>query len=182
MDDKLQKAAHERLERIRARNKGILAPDDVVRDAHSESSPLHSYFTWDNTEAAHQYRLEQARTLIRNVKVTVTTSSERIAAPYYIRDPRVASSEQGYGSLAEIRDESAVASEALRYEFDRAIGSFERAVCIAGALGLSAQVDDLLRMTREVKGAIPIVASKPRTAKGARVPQKSAARKLAKTA
>lgn len=164
MDPKTQKIAHARLERIRARNKGILTPDDVVMDARDESSPLHAFFTWDDTEAAHQFRLDQARTLIRNVKVEVTTTTNRVAAPYYIRDPRVLPSQQGYGSVAEIRDESNVAADALRYEFDRVIGSLERAVSIADALGMADRVDEFLQQAKSLKNAIPTTPSRPKSA------------------
>lgn len=55
------------LERIAAAHGGILQPDTVVESARNPSSPLHSRFQWNNTEAAHQWRLEQARHLIRIV-------------------------------------------------------------------------------------------------------------------
>ncbi len=44
---------------------GVLRAEDVVDEAKSPKHPLHSRFTWDNTEAAHQYRLMEARSLIR---------------------------------------------------------------------------------------------------------------------
>lgn len=44
---------------------GILTPDAVVVDAQAKTSPLHPHFEWDNKAAAHQYRLDQARELIR---------------------------------------------------------------------------------------------------------------------
>lgn len=55
------------LKRIAADNNGLLEPATVVREAQPTSSPLHSRFCWDNTEAAHNYRLWQARHLIRVV-------------------------------------------------------------------------------------------------------------------
>lgn len=58
------------LEKIRARAGGTLKPEDVVEFARDESTALHSVFTWDDTEAAAQYRLWQARQVIR-VCVTV---------------------------------------------------------------------------------------------------------------
>ena len=57
------------LKRIATANGGILKPIAVVEAARSPDSPLHSRFQWDDTMAAHQWRLEQARQLIR---VTVT--------------------------------------------------------------------------------------------------------------
>lgn len=53
------------LKRIAKENDGILDPEVVISEAKSKKSPLHDSFTWDNTEAAHQFRLEQARHLIR---------------------------------------------------------------------------------------------------------------------
>lgn len=58
------------LKRIAAENNGLLLADDVVERARPAGSPLHSHFLWDNTEAAHQFRLLQARNLI-NIAVEV---------------------------------------------------------------------------------------------------------------
>lgn len=46
-------------------NQGVINPESVVLAAADETSPLHKYFQWEDTEAAHQYRLWQARSLIR---------------------------------------------------------------------------------------------------------------------
>jgi len=50
---------------IAKRNGGILKAEDVVEAARPKSSPLHSRFNWNDSEAAHQFRLEQARKLIQ---------------------------------------------------------------------------------------------------------------------
>jgi hypothetical protein len=49
---------------------GLLRPADVIAEASHPDSPLHGYFQWDDGLAAHQWRLQQARQLIR---VTVET-------------------------------------------------------------------------------------------------------------
>lgn len=65
------------LNRIASKSGGILKPEIVVEEARSEDSPLHSRFTWDDSEAAHQYRLEQARRLIRvTVQLIPNVSNE----------------------------------------------------------------------------------------------------------
>lgn len=58
-----------RLEELKG-DSGELRPGDVVVDAENESSPLHNCFEWDDTEAARQHRLEQARYVIRSIEVT----------------------------------------------------------------------------------------------------------------
>ena len=51
------------------RNKGMLTAQELVTAATPPTSKLHDCFEWDNKEAAKQYRLEQARRLIRAVIV-----------------------------------------------------------------------------------------------------------------
>ena len=50
--------------------KDVLMAEDVVDAAAHPDHALHSYFCWDDTEAARQYRLSQARGLIRKVMVS----------------------------------------------------------------------------------------------------------------
>lgn len=55
----------EELLRIKLEDGGdIVTAEQVVAHAEDEDSPLHKYFQWDDTEAARQYRLFQARQLI----------------------------------------------------------------------------------------------------------------------
>ena len=63
------------LKRIAAENDGLLKPETVVDEAKPVSSPLHPKFEWRNTVAAHQYRIWQARKLIR-VSVEVWAGTE----------------------------------------------------------------------------------------------------------
>jgi len=70
MNMKKKDEVYQELEKIRKRGRGVLRPASVVKAAEKEKSPLHQYFTWDDAKAAHEYRLEEARRLIR-VFVTV---------------------------------------------------------------------------------------------------------------
>ena len=78
------------LRSIAAKHEGRLYAEEVVKAARAQSSPLHDKFTWNDDEAAHQFRLEQARHLIRTtvqyievdgsprpVNVFVSLSSDR---------------------------------------------------------------------------------------------------------
>jgi hypothetical protein len=64
------KIVHDELVKLRRPGHGI-DPEDVVDVAKDPSHPLHDAFEWDDTEAARQYRLEQARYLIRAVRIVV---------------------------------------------------------------------------------------------------------------
>lgn len=57
--------------------RGRLDPADVVDAARQETSPLHRYFTWDDASAAVAHRLEQARALIRRVKIVYKDEPEQ---------------------------------------------------------------------------------------------------------
>ena len=58
------------LETLRAKNGGQLTAEIVVKAAKPKRSPIHSLIEWDDREAATQYRLEQARFILRKVVVT----------------------------------------------------------------------------------------------------------------
>ncbi len=60
----------EHLEKIRERE-GYLTAEIILRDAHKKRSPIHKLFEWDDTEAAVQHRLSQARSLTRSVVIIV---------------------------------------------------------------------------------------------------------------
>lgn len=68
------------LSRIATKRGGVLQPHDVVEAARLKSSPLHTCFEWDDGEAAHQYRIWQARQLIAVVVEVVPNSktTERV--------------------------------------------------------------------------------------------------------
>lgn len=74
--DQDPKAVGEHLELLRQQCKGELTPKDVVDDARNPNSPLHSFFEWDDGAAAEQYRLSQARGLIRAVVAIYTQPDE----------------------------------------------------------------------------------------------------------
>ena len=64
----------EALEEIRVRKGGELEPRSVVESARSTDHPLHVHFEWDDSAAADAYRLDQARSIIRIVRVVDDTA------------------------------------------------------------------------------------------------------------
>ena len=55
-----------------------LKPERVVEAAKPETSPIHKYFTWDDTEAGIQWRLHEARNLIRMVITVLPAVNEPV--------------------------------------------------------------------------------------------------------
>lgn len=74
----MTEAIRAELERVRRANSGVLRPVDVVEFARDPQTALHARFEWDDSRAAHEYRLWQAREVIR---VTVTMIPQS-AAPF----------------------------------------------------------------------------------------------------
>ena len=109
--------------------KAELLPSTVVQSARPASSPLHDQFDWDDGSAAHAFRLEQARRLIREYIITVkvevqsatkTLSVEMVSVPAYVRNPsKVHSDHEGMVQLTSIRQNSHEASALLQWELDR---------------------------------------------------------------
>lgn len=71
-----KQAMGERLHKIlKANPDQNLQDDEILQDAEKVSSPLHDHFEWDDTEAAHQHRLDQARYLRGAFEITFVNES-----------------------------------------------------------------------------------------------------------
>lgn len=57
------------LEKLWSSHNQQLTPHLVVDAASDPKSPLHGCFVWDDERAAHGYRLDQARALLRDVQI-----------------------------------------------------------------------------------------------------------------
>lgn len=128
---------------IADRNGGRITPDMVVDAARSPASPLHEHFTWDVREAAEERWRDQARALIRAVRVEVTTTEFAVRAPIFVRDPAAPETVQGYVSLGRLRTDEDLAREAVVAEFARAAAALTRAKAIAAALGLADEIEEV---------------------------------------
>lgn len=140
MDKTKRDAIAARVEKIASLNGGRITPDAVLQDAKSAKSPLHDQFDWDDSSAAQNWRLQQARELIRSIKVEITTESRTVSTVRYVRDPS-AGEAQGYVEVAKLRDDRTLAAEALAAEIKQANALVARARSLADALGLSAEIE-----------------------------------------
>lgn len=55
---------------------GSLTPENILDAAKIKTSILHNLFEWNNTIAANQYRLQQARSILNNIQVVVISNGE----------------------------------------------------------------------------------------------------------
>jgi hypothetical protein len=73
-------AVGEALARLSHENDGVIAARDVVAEARVASSPLHEFFEWDDSAAAREHRLHQAKKLVKAVVVQVPDSDVELPA------------------------------------------------------------------------------------------------------
>jgi len=99
-------AARKELEIIRQKTGGFLRPMDVVDHARSKRSALHRFFEWDDSNAAEQYRLAQARAIIRVVVQVSEQTSEKVRAFVSLQSDRNKSG--GYRAFAEVVEDEAL--------------------------------------------------------------------------
>jgi len=67
---------------------GALLPERVVEAARNPNSSMHDQFDWDDSVAAHEHRLSQARALIKRVKVNVIRGdNEVVKVSSFMRSP-----------------------------------------------------------------------------------------------
>jgi hypothetical protein len=57
--------------------KNELTAESVVNEARNKNNPLHACFEWNNTKAAHEYRLSRARVLISCVVMKKEINGEQ---------------------------------------------------------------------------------------------------------
>jgi hypothetical protein len=65
----------ETLDQLREANGGTVTPDLVLAAAADVANPLNPFFEWGDDEAARQFRLQQARGLLRSVVVRYRSNS-----------------------------------------------------------------------------------------------------------
>lgn len=101
------------LTKLARRNGGILKVEDVLKEARDEHSILHKHFEWDDTEAAEQYRKQQARYLIQRCKITLV-DNEPTTVRAFLSLPTDRENGGGYRLTSEIMTDSSMKTEVLR--------------------------------------------------------------------
>jgi len=74
---------------------GIITPEIIVNESKDPKSVLHPIFEWDNKKAAFNYRIQQARILLNNIRMIIVTDGESKEISVY----EVTSYKDGYKSV-----------------------------------------------------------------------------------
>lgn len=98
-----------------SKKKGITARD-VVDIARSSNSPLREYFEWNDVKAADEYRLEQARNMLRSVRVRFIENDQPkdTKAFQVVRKGAYEDEPRSYKSFTVLHGDSAFAANMLQ--------------------------------------------------------------------
>jgi hypothetical protein len=108
------------LAEIAEKANGELLPKDVVDAARDPAHDLHKYFEWNDARAAEQYRIDQARRIIRCIRVE---ESGRPPSPAFLSVSDTGGT--SYRAIEEIRSSAAMQAAVLaRAEAD--LEAFEK--------------------------------------------------------
>jgi hypothetical protein len=97
---------------------GDMTADSVVKAARSSNSPLREYFEWNDKVAADNYRMEQARNMIRSIRVRfVSDGREQVARAFQVVGPKSAYPEEPrrYHAVSTIHEDSKLAAQMMEH-------------------------------------------------------------------
>lgn len=134
----------EELLAIAAAHDGVLQAEHVVEAASDPASPLHDRFVWDDTEAARQWRLAQAQSLIRRCKITVEKpDGSAIQTRAFISITEERGPDRPYRDVVQVIDSDAWRASMLRAAL-RELRAFRRKYAALSELAeLLAQIDEV---------------------------------------
>lgn len=100
------------LKQIQRRNRsGKLLPSAVVQAARNPDNPLHDKFCWDDTKAATEYRIWQARQLIASIEVIYDGPEEKSPCFVSLKSDR---KDGGYRSVSDVLSDRKLHAEMIR--------------------------------------------------------------------
>lgn len=112
--------AYKEIERIKAKNNGELTAEIILKEARPVNSVLHCCFNWNDSDAAHRYRLNQASELLRNIQVNVISDGE----PKNVRVYEVVRRQEGKGVYKNIETLTSDDVEYIRIQCVKALTSY----------------------------------------------------------
>lgn len=137
--------AGERLEQLESVAGGPVTPKQVVDDARPEDAPLHPVFEWDNGKAAELYREEQARHVIRSVRIVVQQETEEQPAKAVRAFVNVVdgSGRQGYMPTIKALSDNDLREQVLRNAWGEIQSWRERYRELQELTGIHKAIDDV---------------------------------------
>lgn len=133
--------------------RGYIEPARLIEVAREPDNLLHDEFEWDVRRAAEEQWIEQARRLIRLVRVEFTVEHREIRAVGFVVDPDRPPKSRRYVDISMVARNRAQAHQIILDEMSRITAAVRRAQAIAMVLGLEDELDRLLDNVRVVIAA-----------------------------
>lgn len=94
---------------------GVLTCEAVLEAARPKNSPLHDYFTWEDSRAAERYRLIEAGRLIATVKIEYTPkkAAQVVYTPAFIPTGTSSEGRRQYYPVEEVTKNDFLREKAL---------------------------------------------------------------------
>lgn len=94
---------------------GVITCEAVLEAARPKSSPLHDYFTWEDSRAAERYRLIEAGRLIATVRIEYTPkkAAQVVYTPAFIPTGTSSEGKKQYYPVEEISKNDFLREKAL---------------------------------------------------------------------
>lgn len=110
---------HKELEKLRKKNDGELANEQIVEAAKAKRNPLHQGFTWDDAVCGTRLRLIEAARIVRSIEVRQPESSNKGAVrAYEISRSMSSPKKKSYRAIEDIMQDPEARGELL----NRALG------------------------------------------------------------
>jgi hypothetical protein len=104
----------EQIEKLRLKRGGSFDAVDLVNEARNKNSPLHDIFEWDDTEAAEQYRRQQARHLLNCVVMVSEVQNEDNKAVRRVFVSVTDDGNRGYTTVAHVLSNAELRAKFLK--------------------------------------------------------------------
>ena len=113
-----------------------LTPKTLLDASRDESAPLHGEFEWDDGVAAEKYRLDQARSLIRNICIiTEKSDGTKVTDRQFVITPGGRSQYVALGAALSNEKWHDNLLEQARRECQNFIGKYRRLKELTGVTG-----------------------------------------------
>ena len=121
---------------------GVLTCEAVLDAARPKNSPLHDYFTWEDSRAAERYRLIEAGKLIATVRIEYTPKKvmQTIYTPMFIPTGTNGEGKRQYYTVEEVTKNDFLREKALADARSEMEGTRARYSHLVNLLALSSEV------------------------------------------
>jgi len=138
----------------------LVTAENILSRAKKKRHPLHNLFTWDDTSAANQYRLAQARHMLRSyVQIDITTGRPGRGSYNIIEgeveEVDVSDNPIPKRSIYMSREKVIKNTDAIEQVSERLYKTVLAAINEAESLGLTANDDGWKRLANAVRRHLP---------------------------